>query len=165
MSDTQTQENIPAPQADNAPVKKVKKRHQFSGSKSDDFTNILANQAVNAVWYAKNDKAAHEMQQSATLAAMSGMKPQDEIEGMLVAQMIAMHNASMECLRRAMISEQSFEGRGQNLNSANKLSRSYAALLDSLSRYRGKGVSEQRVTVQHVHVSDGGQAIVGNVGK
>ena len=59
--------------------------------------------------------------------------------------------------------EQSLESRGVNLNSATKLSRSYAALLDSLIRYRGKGVSEQKVTVQHVHVSDGGQAIVGNV--
>jgi len=64
--------------------------------------------------------------------------PRDECEGMLAAQMIACHNASMECYRRAMLSEQTFEGRRENLNQANKLSRTYSALLDSLNRHRGK---------------------------
>lgn len=42
-----------------------------------------------------------------------------------------------------------------------KLSRTHAALLDALNRHRGKG--QQKVTVEHVHVHSGGQAIVGNV--
>jgi hypothetical protein len=67
----------------------------------------------------------------------------------------------MECYRRAMISEQSFEGRREALNQANKLSRTYATLLDALNRHRGKG--QQKVTVEHVHVHSGGQAIVGTV--
>ncbi len=67
----------------------------------------------------------------------------------------------MECYRRAMIGEQSFEGRRENLNQANKLSRTYSTLLGALNRHRGKG--QQKVTVEHVHVYKGGQAIVGNV--
>ena len=67
----------------------------------------------------------------------------------------------MECYRRAMIGEQTFEGRRENLNQANKLSRTYATLLEALNRHRGKG--QQKVTVEHVHVHEGGQAIVGNV--
>jgi hypothetical protein len=67
----------------------------------------------------------------------------------------------MECYRRAMIGEQTFEGRSENLNQANKLSRTYAVLLDALNRHRGKG--QQHVTVKHVHVHEGGQAIVGHV--
>jgi len=67
----------------------------------------------------------------------------------------------MECYRRAMLGEQSFEGRRENLSQANKLSRTYATLLESLNRHRGKG--QQKVTVEHVHVHSGGQAIVGNV--
>ena len=35
----------------------------------------------------------------------------------------------------------------------------YAALLDALNRHRGKG--QQKVTVEHVHVHSGGQAVVG----
>jgi hypothetical protein len=37
--------------------------------------------------------------------------------------------------RQAMIREQSFEGRRKNLNQANKLSRSYATLLEALNRH------------------------------
>jgi hypothetical protein len=43
----------------------------------------------------------------------------------------------------------------------NKLARTFAAQSAALKRYRTGG--EQRVAVQHVSVSDGGQAIVGNV--
>ena len=67
----------------------------------------------------------------------------------------------MECYRRAMIGEQTFEGRRENLAQANKLSRTYAALLEALNRHRGKG--QQKVTVEHVHVHAGGQAVVGVV--
>ena len=48
-----------------------------------------------------------------------------------------------------------------HLNQANKLSRTYSTLLEALNRHRGKG--QQKVTVEHVHVHQGGQAIVGNV--
>ena len=91
----------------------------------------------------------------------TSIKPQDEIEGMLAAQMVAAHNASMECFRRAMLFEQSFEGRSENLSQANKLSRTYSTMMEALSRYRGKG--QQKMVVEHVHVYAGGQAIVGNV--
>ena len=47
------------------------------------------------------------------------------------------------------------------MNQANKLSRTYAVLLDALNRHRGKG--QQKVTVEHVHVHAGGQAVVGVV--
>ena len=60
-----------------------------------------------------------------------------------------------------MIPEQSFEGRRENLNQANKLSRTYATLFEALNRHRGKG--QQKVTVEHVHVHSGGQAVVGVV--
>jgi hypothetical protein len=46
---------------------------------------------------------------------------------MLAAQLLAAHNAAMECYRRAMIGEQTFEGRRENLSQANKLSRTYAS--------------------------------------
>jgi hypothetical protein len=47
------------------------------------------------------------------------------------------------------------------LSQANKLSRTYATLLEALNRHRGKG--QQKVTVEHVHVHSGGQAVVGTV--
>jgi hypothetical protein len=44
----------------------------------------------------------------------------------------------MECYRRAIIGEQTLEGRRENLSQANKLSRTYATLLEVLNRHRGK---------------------------
>src|SRR4051794_37338149 len=98
---------------------------------------------------------------SAAVAALVGIGPRDELEGMLAAQMIAAHSAAMECYRRAMLPEQPFEGWRKALTQANKLSRTYATLLESLNRHRGKG--QQKVTVEHVHVHQGAQAIVGAV--
>jgi hypothetical protein len=80
---------------------------------------------------------------------------------MIAAQLLAAHNASMECYRRAMLGEQTFEGRRENLAQANRLCRTYATLLDALNRHRGKG--QQKVSVEHIHVHSGGQAVVGMV--
>jgi hypothetical protein len=96
-----------------------------------------------------------------SITSRPGIAPKDELEGMMAAQLVAAHNAAMECYRRAMIGEQTFEGRRENLAQANKLSRTYAALLEALNRHRGKG--QQKVTVEHVHVHAGGQAVVGMV--
>jgi hypothetical protein len=60
-----------------------------------------------------------------------------------------------------MIGEQTSEGRRDNLTQANKLSRTFTELLDALNRHRGKG--QQKVTVEHIHVHSGGQAVVGVV--
>ena len=129
-------------------------------SSNDAFNNIVLNQALRAVWVS-SDSDQRDQQYQAALAGMIGLKPRDELEGMMAAQLVALHNAAMECFRRAMIPEQTFEGRESSLKHATKLSRAYAELLLALDKHRGKG--QQRVTVEHVHVHQGGQAIVGAV--
>jgi hypothetical protein len=133
----------------------------IGGSQSDHWNNTLVNQTIQTLWTKHADKQTLDRQYSATVAALVGIEPKDELEGMIASQLLAAHNAAMECYRRAMIGEQTFEGRRESLNQANKLSRTYAALLESLNRHRGKG--QQKVTVEHVHVHSGGQAIVGHV--
>lgn len=133
----------------------------IGGSMSDDWNNILANQTVQTLWLKSAEAEEITRQRHAVVDVLIGIAPRDEFEGMIAAQLIASHNAAMECYRRAMIGEQTFEGRRENLNQANKLSRSYAVLLDTLNRHRGKG--QQKVTVEHVHVHAGGQAVVGTV--
>ena len=44
----------------------------------------------------------------------------------------------------------------------NKLSRTFTTQMEALKRYRSKGAN-QRIVVERVNVSEGGQAIVGNV--
>jgi hypothetical protein len=129
------------------------------GSKSDHWNNVLVNQTVQTLKH--SDKETSDRQCKAMVSALIGIEPKDELEGMVAAQLLAAHNAAMECYRRAMLNEQTFEGRRENLSQANKLSRTYAVLLEALNRHRGKG--QQKVTVEHVHVHSGGQAIVGTV--
>lgn len=132
-----------------------------TGSNSKEFTDTLLRQSFYSMWLTHADEDDKKTLIQGMGAALRGIAPQDELEGMLAAQMVATHNAAMECFRRAMLSEQTFEGRNMSLNHANKLTRAYAALVEALNKYRGKG--QQKMTVEHVHVHPGGQAIVGNV--
>ena len=136
-------------------------RQLFGGSRSDDWNNTLVNQALQTLWVGCSDDAQRDRQESATMAALIGIAPRDELEAMMAAQLIAAHNAAMECYRRAMIDGQTQEGRRENLSQANKLSRTWEMLLRALDKRRGR--CQQKVTVEHVHVHAGGQAVVGNI--
>ena len=92
-------------------------------------------------------------------SVIKGIKPRDQLEVMLAAQMAAVHVATMTSAQRLvradnMLMQDSAE------RAFNKLARTFATQMEALKRYRTGG--EQKV-VQHVSVSDGGQAIVGNV--
>ena len=77
---------------------------------SDDWNNTLAHQVASDPVESCTRMRWHRIEQnSATVAALVGINPQDELEGMMAAQLIAAHNAAMECYRRAMISDQTFE--------------------------------------------------------
>jgi hypothetical protein len=134
---------------------------QVGGSLSDDWNNQIIDDTLQVLWVRNVDANARDQQIKAALVGLIGIGPKDELEGMMAAQLIAAHSAAIECYRRAMIGEQTWEGRRENLNQANKLSRTFAVLLDALNHHRGKG--QQKVTVEHVHVHSGGQAVVGVV--
>jgi len=135
---------------------------QVGGSQSDDWNDRIIDSTLQVLWIKNSDDRTRDQQIKAALAGLIGIAPKDELEGMMAAQLVAAHSAAMECYRRAMIGEQTFDGRSENLNQANKLSRTFTVLLDALNRHRGKG--QQKVTVEHVHVHSGGQAVVGVVG-
>jgi hypothetical protein len=137
---------------------------ELGGSEVDAFNQDLADAALHTLWTAHSDEEQRERQDQAATAALMGAKPRDELEGMLVAQMLGCHHAAMECFRRAMLAGQGAEARQANLNSAAKMARAYAALLEALDRHRGKG-QPQVVRVERVTVEAGGQAIVGAVGQ
>jgi hypothetical protein len=97
------------------------------------------------------------------LALVHALEPQDAAETMLCCQMVLTHTQIMECQRRANIDGQTFEGRDVNLRHAERFTRIYTQQLDALNKHRGKG--QQKVTVEHVTVNEGGQAVVGSVGR
>jgi len=97
------------------------------------------------------------------VAILQGIAPKDEIEGMLAIQMIGVHNLAMQTIKQAMITNQTLEGRQVNVNHATKMLRTYVAQMEALKKYRSGG--QQKVTVKHVHVNEGGRAIVGSVNR
>jgi hypothetical protein len=103
----------------------------MGGSQSDVWNTILSNQAAQGLWTGNSSPDEINKQYAATVAALIGIRPRDELEGMMAAQLIAAHNAAMECHRRAMLAEQTFAGRSESLNQANKLSRTFTTLLDA----------------------------------
>jgi hypothetical protein len=96
------------------------------------------------------------------LSIVKGIGPRDEVEAMMAAQMAAVHMATMTFARRLAhvdnIAQQDSAERAFN-----KLARTFAVQVEALKRYRTGG--EQKVTVHHVTVNEGGQAIVGNVSR
>ncbi|MCH9049182.1 MAG: hypothetical protein IH836_09675 [Proteobacteria bacterium] len=64
-------------------------------------------------------------------------------------------------MSRVVIKDQHPEAIYRYAKLANQFSRTFTAQLDALNKHRGKG--QQKVTVEHVHVNQGGKAIVGNI--
>jgi len=94
------------------------------------------------------------------LSVVRDIAPRDVIERMLAVQMAATHVATIRQGRRMANADQlpQFDSHERAYN---KLARTFAAQVEALRKHRNGG--KQTVTVQHVNVSDGGQAIVGNV--
>ena len=78
----------------------------IGGSMSDGWNDAIGGQVANTLWTKHLDEDEGNKLRAAAVEALIGIKPKDEIEGMLAAQMVAAHSASMECHRRAMLKDQ-----------------------------------------------------------
>jgi hypothetical protein len=127
------------------------------GTTDYDFLDGLLRQLANQD---SHDNQLDEGKLNFLLSIVKGVKPQDQLEAMLAAQMAATHMATMAFTRRLNHVE-TLPQQDSAERALNKLARTYAMQMEALKRYRTGG--EQKVTVQHVSVNEGGQAIVGNV--
>lgn len=94
------------------------------------------------------------------LGFVDSMTPRDAAEALLMAQMAAIHQATMMMARRLNHVE-TIPQQDAAERAFNKLARTYATQMEALKRYRSKG--HQVVRVERVTVESGGQAIVGPV--
>ena len=130
---------------------------RIGGTADPDFLATLTNGVVAATRGQGSDVRAV----NAGLAALAGIQPRDELEAMLAAQMTAVHNMAMEMAKRSLLPEQTVEGVSENVKRATRLMGVFTRQVDALTRYRTGG--QQRVVVERVTVSDGGQAMFGDV--
>lgn len=128
--------------------------------KSVEFRKLF--EIAELIWLPSNlDEEQRNARIIRAIELYEGLKPKGSAEGMLAIQMVGTHSMALECLRRASLENQSFEGRDQNLKLAQKLMALFAQQMATLDKHRGKG--QQKVTVEYVNVEPGAQAIVGNV--
>jgi hypothetical protein len=110
----------------------------------------------------EGDPERKREQVSVAVETLEEMKPEGALQSMLAVQMIGVHNTAIKFLMRAAYKDQTFEGADANVLRATRLMRVFNDQLEAFAKLKGK-TSEQKVTVEHVHVYEGGQAIVGSV--
>ena len=131
------------------------------GTVSSDFVNasLLQIQAAARSPFGTISQTA----MNAALAMIEAAAPKDEIEGALAVQMACTHSASMTVLAKLDAAFGTERRIALFASAAARLMRTFALQVEVLRRLRNGG--QQYVRVEHVHVNDGGKALIGNVKK
>jgi hypothetical protein len=133
---------------------------KVTGTHSHEVADRIIYQVANAhIWPSPNDEKDHLVK---AITGIAEMAPQNATEAMLAVQMIAANDAALMFLRRATADGQTIESADANVLRATRLMRLFTEQLAAMAKLKGTS-GQQRVTVEHVHVHQGGQAIVGAV--
>jgi hypothetical protein len=127
------------------------------GTSDISFLSGLTEQVINAA-----SKGTDPDQEASNfiMSVVKGIEPQDQIEAMLATQMASVHTATMAFAGKLSRVDNIMQQDSAE-KAFNKLARTFTMQVEALNRHRGKG--QQKVTVEHVNVHEGGQAIVGSV--
>jgi hypothetical protein len=142
-----------------AKAARVLEVQQASGVPDIEAAGILIAQA--AAMPAQQSRTVQEDLQTA-IHMLGQIKPDGALQSMLAVQMIGVHNSAVFFLRRGTAENQTLEGTDANVQRAVRLFRVFNDQLQALASLRGQ-TGQQKVTVKHVHVHEGGRAIVGNL--
>jgi hypothetical protein len=133
----------------------------LTGVKSTDLADRLACQVAAGLVHQKPPGGATSTLVEA-FEAIGEMAPKGPIQAMLAAQMIATNEASARFLACSFEGGHSLESRTANVNRAARLMQVFLLQAEAFEKLSGNSV-QQKVVVEHVHVHEGGQAIVGAV--
>jgi len=133
---------------------------QATGVKDLDLAARIIGQVshIQAVWPLGNASGAVQ----AAADIMLEIKPESLMEALLATQMIGVHHAGLSCLLRTAFPGKSVEDLDAYARVATRLMRLSMEQVEVMTKLKGK-TGRQKVTVEQVHVHDGGQAIVGAV--
>ncbi len=138
----------------------LRKSCQVTGTRTHELSDRIITQLGYALVWPEPKGSERKIVEA--FAAIAEMAPQNATEAMLATQMIAVNDAALMFLRRATLESQSFEGVNANVQRTTRLMGLFNDQLDAMQKLKGK-TGQQRVRVEHVHVYNGGQAIVGTV--
>jgi len=125
----------------------------IGGADRDEWNNRQGTLLIEALASRRSNDAA-----TAVLSGMIDMKSADPVEGMLIGQMIAAHEAAMNLYRLGWLNVGAyFEAATKFLQLADKAARTVVMLSERLDQHRGRG--QQQIVVRHVTVN-ADQAVV-----
>lgn len=130
----------------------------LSGTKSLIFADRLTQQVIHAQSYPAGDAEECSLRATAAMAALKNLAPQDAGEGMLAAQMVAVHNIGMDCLIRAMGAKGDDKAMETHMRQGGRFLQLYLKQLDQLGRKRGR--RRQSVRIEHERAGEDGRVKV-----
>jgi hypothetical protein len=133
---------------------------KVTGVRSHEVADRIIVQVSSALAYPRPKDVDERLTKA--FAAIAELAPQNATEAMLATQMVAANDAALMFLSQATLETQSFEARDANVLRAARLMRIFSEQVEVMQKLKGR-TSQQRVIVEHVHINEGGQAIVGTV--
>ncbi|MCJ8344832.1 hypothetical protein MJH12_04775 [bacterium] len=132
-----------------------------TGTDQPNLQKLLLAQATNATSISAPIKKVYDT----TAESLFAFDSSSELEGMLAVQLVSLHNQAMTSMGRSstLLKEGGSNERVDNaINRTCKLLNTFYKGVQVREKIRNK---EQKIRVEHIHVNDGGQAIIGNVSK
>lgn len=139
----------------NNPTETGKRQALLTGATRDSLNVDLVRKAASASLPKKQRTDAGIL---TVQSYFEDVRPADPMEGMIHSQIYALHAHAMELMSDAQ-KTMSVDVKDQYLKMANRLIKTFNASIEALGRFKRGG--RQTIRVENVHVSDGGQAIVG----
>ncbi len=144
-------------------VNALEKIDKSSGVEARSVSARLVAQTASSVlpyWGMKDRTVGQRLELAAS--TLAEMQPSSATESMLANQMIAVNDAALLFTSQATQAESTSQKRGEDTDRACRFLSLFVQQVDAMQRLKGRA-GRQRVTVEHVNVHAGGQAIVGQV--
>src|ERR1700730_10954650 len=129
------------------------------GTGSSDFVNASLHQLQAAAQFPGS--GISETGINTALAMIEAFAPQNEVEAALAVQMSCTHIVAMSVLERLGPGGGSEDRAVRLTSAATRLLRAFTNQFEAYRRLRHGG--DQFVRVEHVHINEGAQAVIGNV--
>jgi hypothetical protein len=129
------------------------------GTTSNDFVDATLAQIQNAARLPSG--AISETGVNAVLAFIEGAEVRNEVEAALAIQMGCTHAVTMTLLNKLGGEYSGLKNTTVLVSAVARLMKAFATQVETLRRL--KHGSSQTVRVEHVHVHDGAQALIGNI--
>jgi hypothetical protein len=129
------------------------------GTSSSDFVVASLHQLQAAAQFPGS--GISETGINAALALIEGFAPQNEVEAALAVQMACTHIATMSVVARLGSGTGPDDRTFRFASATARLLRAFTTQFETYRRLRHGG--DQYVRVEHVHINEGAQAVIGNV--